>query len=70
MLPDNGKGHTVQAKVLSPTQHFTTMIGYCTKDSGKSHYQIVTKNISAQVSYKVFKTMLIALIRSYLFSCH
>jgi len=49
MLPGNGKGHTVAAKALSPTQHFTTMVGYCTKDSGKSHYQIVTKNVSAQV---------------------
>lgn len=73
MLPDNGKGHTVQAKVLSPTQHFTTMIGYCTKDSGKSHYQIVTKNISAQVSYTCFpfffyiQTVIYSLIIIFLF---
>jgi hypothetical protein len=61
MLPDNGKGHSVMAKVLSPTQHFTTMVGYCTKDSGKSHYQIVTKDISAQVRMHFYPAFLLTL---------
>lgn len=52
LLPDKGKGYKMQLKPLVGGQNLNAMIGYITKDQGKSHYQILVHNISAQVYCK------------------
>ena len=40
VLPMRGRGFKIQIKPFSVGQTFSSMIGYCTKDQGKGHYQI------------------------------
>lgn len=49
-LPLGGKSHKIQIKPLQPGQTFLSMIGYCTKDQGRPHYQFRSFNVSPQVT--------------------
>lgn len=46
MLPERGKLYRVNLKPLQGGQTFVVMLGYCTKDAGKPHYQLRTHNVS------------------------
>jgi hypothetical protein len=50
-IPGRGVGHKVNVKPLGKTQTLSAMIGYVTKDFDKPHYNVVSKGISAQVSF-------------------
>ena len=47
-LPNTGSGYKIIIKKLNPQQSFMAMIGYCTKDNGKSHYQVRFSNVSPE----------------------
>lgn len=49
VLPLRGKGFKIQIKPFSVGQTFSSMIGYCTKDQGKGHYQVRVHNVSPAV---------------------
>ena len=50
VLPMKGRGFKIQIKPFSVGQTFSSMIGYCTKDQGKGHYQFRVHNVSPSVS--------------------
>ena len=49
VLPMRGRGFKIQLKPFSVGQTFSSMIGYCTKDQGKGHYQVRVHNVSPSV---------------------
>ena len=49
LLPDNGKGYRIQCKPFGAGQTWEAMLGYITKDTGRSSYQIRTHNITPKV---------------------
>lgn len=50
-LPSNGAGYRVLIKPFKGAQTFSSMLGYCTKDNGKSHYAILLHNVDPMVTY-------------------
>ena len=55
VLPMKGRGFKIQIKPFSVGQTFSSMIGYCTKDQGKGHYQFRVHNFSPSVIYSAFQ---------------
>ena len=53
-LPGNGIGYRVLVKPFGPSQTFSSMIGYCTKDNGRSHYRLLLHNIDPNVSVQYY----------------
>ena len=58
VLPLRGKGFKIQIKPFSIGQTFSSMIGYCTKDQGKGHYQFRVHNVSPSVHIQQLKFLL------------
>jgi len=50
LLPSKGRGYKLQVKPLAKGQSLVAMVGYITKDQGKTHYKILAHNITAQVN--------------------
>ena len=48
-LPAGGVGFKVLVKLCTKQQTFSAMVGYCTKDHGRTHYSVVSKGVTAQV---------------------
>ena len=48
-LPGNGVGYRVMVKPFSGAQNFSSMVGYCTKDTGRSHFKLLLHNVEPQV---------------------
>ena len=51
LLPLYGRGYKVMIKPLGLNQTFSAMIGYCTKDQGRPHYQLRNHNVSLEVMH-------------------
>ena len=49
VLPMKGTWFKIQIKPFSVGQTFSSMIGNCTKDHGKGHYQFRVHNVSPTV---------------------
>jgi len=50
LLPSKGRGYKLQVKPLAKGQSLVAMVGYITKDQGKTHYKILAHNITVQVN--------------------
>ena len=37
-------------KPFAGAQTFSSMVGYCTKDNGRSHYKLLLHNVAPQVN--------------------
>ena len=61
VLPMRGRGFKIQIKPFAVGQTFSSMIGYCTKDQGKGHYQVRVHNVSPSVNHIYAYHMLINL---------
>ena len=48
-LPSGGRGYKIMLKPFAPTQTFSAMLGYCTKDQGRPHYQTRNHNVTLEV---------------------
>lgn len=51
LLPEKGKKYKINLKPFGINQTFLSMIGYVTKDRGKSHFQLRTHNVTLQVIF-------------------
>ena len=49
-LPGSGVGYRVVVKPFVGAQDFSSMVGYCTKDTGRSHFKLLLHNVEPGVN--------------------
>ena len=64
VLPMRGRGFKIQIKPFSVGQTFSSMIGYCTKDQGRGHYQVRVHNVSPSVIIHIIYVSDVRIINS------
>lgn len=49
-LPGSGVGYRVVVKPFVGAQNFSSMVGYCKKDTGRSHFKLLLHNVEPGVN--------------------